>query len=913
MDKIKVEVLSTLPSFHFIKIKSEKNMVLESSKIFVYATFTSHNKIISLHLKTQKGSFIFLDTHYYNKNAGNRKDWERKHPETPIVCWDFEFESAEFILDRLIDKHLDWKRVEIIFYHSLDNLYGLLDHNYFSQLFFEKHKNGPCIYKMGRYVGYFQHQNRNFLLNDLSNWNNIEGIMRLQTILGFSNPTENFMKMIEENFYDLENVLHQEKNFMPFLDNGLNMVNSLEFISQKMLVKINSLYENVYGFPKCFLLTEKNIPRSLGGIGSTLLKKFIYHFMSSVNGSFSLEDFKRFDLINLRLGRFSKEKTKKYNLKNRLHLKESSSQKSTVISSCSKRVLAESYFSNSGIYNSVTQGGRANNEASERWVNTLTADLDFKSCYGESLTAFSYPLGLPFVYAVSDEEEKITLKEFLALYEHEFVENLYTITISHRLNFEQDLLYSKIISPSEINQKDVHSEEQEGKLVLLRSELINSILTSDILNALRKVCTNLEWNNLMEATVITSCLYKKSEFLEPQEFLDYFDDHEKYPIPSYTVDYQVVLDPRSCKWTKIPLSQLVQPLLDQRNLLKKKKAESTTEEDKIKFAHEEQFYKLVINLFSGLLGSFHYDISNVLLYNNVTARARLNIWMASKPLLGLQSITDGFAYSVLRTVQFKDGAPKSGLDHLSKINNEVHLKDRNTKSKYIFQPLGNKSPQEWLDIYESKNLEALSQLNALAEKALDTFWNIYGLKLQYKIEHKLSHCGLRSLHLLKGHYAICSIFENQPMIFKFRGISIRSQSMYKKIAEILLYDLNQWITKDEFQKLLSHDHYSTQSIHQYLQQKRKGLSPILPGKILCTPQTFKCFAYEVPLYTKNDYLKILREEIDFAAPIIEKILKDEGDKVNLVDFFIQILLEKQKKYIKNPIQLTKKKSKGFFS
>jgi hypothetical protein len=870
--------------------------------------------MISLHLKTQKGSFIFLHTHYYNKNAGNRKDWERKHPETPIVCWDFEFESPEFILDRIIKENPEWKRVEIIFYESVYNLYALIDKNFFCELFFEKRKNGPCIYKLGRYVGYFQHQNINFLLNDLSAWNNNQGMTKLQNILGFDNPTENFMKMIEENVYDLVNVLDQEENFVPFLDNGLNVLDSLEFISQNMLSKINSLYEDVYGFPKCFLLTEKNIPGSMGGIGSTLVKKFIYHFMSSVNGAFSLEDFKRFDLINLRLGRFSKEKTKKYNLKNRLNLKESPSQKSTLINSCSKRVLAESYFSNSGIYNSVTQGGRANHEASERWLNELTADLDFQSCYGECLTAFSYPLGLPFVYAVSDEEEKLTLKEFLALYEHELVENLYTITISHRLNFEQDLLYSKIVSASEISQKDVHSEEQEGKFVLSRYELINAILTSDLLNALRKVATSQEWNNLMDAKVITASFYKKSDYLEPKEFLDYFEDDDKYSIPSYTVDHQVVLDPRSRKWTKIPLSQLVQPLLDQRNLLKKKKVEATTEEDKIRFMNQEQFYKLLVNLFSGLLGSFHYDISNVVLYNNVTARARLNVWMASKPLIGLQCITDGFAYSVLRTVEFKDGAPKSGLDHLSKMNNEVHLKDRKVKNKYIFKPLGNKSAQEWLDIYESKNLEALSQLDSFAEQAIDRFWNRYGLKLQYKIEHKLDHCGFRSLHLLKGHYAIGSIFENLSMIFKVRGISIHSESMYKKIAEIVVHKLNPWITKEEFKKLLSHDHYSTQSIHQYLQQKQKGLRPELPGVILCTKQIFKCYAYELPIYTQNDYQIRHREDIDFAAPIINKILKDEGDKVNLVDFFQQIILEKHKKYIKNPIQLTKhKKKKGLFS
>ena len=50
-------------------------------------------------------------------------------------------------------------------------------------------------------------------------------------------------------------------------------------------------------------------------------------------------------------------------------------------------------------------------------------------------------------------DKKITIKKFLKTHEYELVDNLYTITITGKLIFEQTLLYSKLISTEKLDRR----------------------------------------------------------------------------------------------------------------------------------------------------------------------------------------------------------------------------------------------------------------------------------------------------------------------------------------------------------------------------------------------------------------------------------------------------------------------------
>ena len=57
-------------------------------------------------------------------------------------------------------------------------------------------------------------------------------------------------------------------------------------------------------------------------------------------------------------------------------------------------------------------GGRCNSERYKETRVTNLVDIDITSCYGSSIAQLSYPVGTPFVYAVSVNEKGLTLKDF---------------------------------------------------------------------------------------------------------------------------------------------------------------------------------------------------------------------------------------------------------------------------------------------------------------------------------------------------------------------------------------------------------------------------------------------------------------------------------------------------------------------
>jgi hypothetical protein len=96
--------------------------------------------------------------------------------------------------------------------------------------------------------------------------------------------------------------------------------------------------------------------------------------------------------------------------------------------------------------NAIVTGGKTNNEMPEEYTLKYAADIYLQSYYGSRMSALIFPLGLPTVLSFSTNEARITLGEFLESWESELVPNLYTITVCGELNFNQDLIFSRVIS-----------------------------------------------------------------------------------------------------------------------------------------------------------------------------------------------------------------------------------------------------------------------------------------------------------------------------------------------------------------------------------------------------------------------------------------------------------------------------------
>lgn len=234
------------------------------------------------------------------------------------------------------------------------------------------------------------------------------------------------------------------------------------------------------------------------------------------------------------------------------------------------------------VFNALVTGGRCNNEVPSEFLCKHTADIDLTSCYGTALEAFIFPLGIPSVYKRSPNKTKtdLTLKQFLDRYEASLLPNLFKITISGSLSFEQDLVYSKLVTEKSL-RNTIHKSKKSfdsgvfddtahihSKMVLVRSEIENGVITSDILEVIKNVSSGSELKEWLDLDVITAVWYRKeNQIKDPQEWAkELLSDPDHI---EFDTEGENQLDKRSKKWCGVPLREFISPLIRQRNELKK--------------------------------------------------------------------------------------------------------------------------------------------------------------------------------------------------------------------------------------------------------------------------------------------------------------------------------------------------------
>lgn len=105
---------------------------------------------------------------------------------------------------------------------------------------------------------------------------------------------------------------------------------------------------------------------------------------------------------------------------------------------------------------------------------------------------------------------------------------------------------------------------------------------------------------------------------------------------------------------------------------------------------------------------------------------------------GIQSITGGTAYNPLDIFSFKlNPKNKLGLNFLCELTDYDNLTDKNILRNVEKTTLANKSKEEWIKIFETNNQTELKNIDIYAKEAIESFWNRYGIQLQYTIEHKV--------------------------------------------------------------------------------------------------------------------------------------------------------------------------------
>lgn len=870
----------------------------QDCNLYIDSEWDSQTHFLSVQIKYKELCIIY----YNEKYKINQEEKFAKIQDFEVKWFPWDFTSKKSIMEDFLSQYNPpEKKIKLFFYFSIVDIYALFGEDYILSLLNPKKSHQDCIFKQTNIRGHFTIFEHDFEIVDLCGWEK-GGLSKSLNMVGYDS---NYKQKVEEKTQMEKYMLTQEKRKI-FFQYACEDVISLEFLQKKMLEKINLLYEQTYGFPKSFLITQKTLPQTMGSVGAQLLDKYIYFKMSlDSQNQFSEQHFQFFDLLNQNMGTKKRIPPRKYNVEKRMSTNRYNTQEQQLLNAGSIQTLVRNYTENSGILNAQVHGGRACREDLNTDTHENIVDIDFVSCYSSGIKEFHYPIGLPTIEARTDQNEIMTLKRFLKENEDELVENLYTITISHQnLTFEQDLLYSKKTTQKELRKKinekldadeSLKNSTLDSEFILYKKVLKNTILTSDVIKALKQISTSQEWSEILNAQVETACFYRKSDYLPLEEWREHFKDPKNLGTYKFVKKAQSNVDTRSRKWTYIPLEEMIDPLLKERQVCKNKAKNALDPEEKEKYNNQQLFYKNIGNILYGVIASMYFSTSNVVVANVITARARLNIWMVSKTLLTKQSITDGGLYSVLTTVEINEGR-KPGLEKLFKIHQVKDLKKTRKGRHYPhikIKPLGDKTEEEWKQIFREKNQEELEKLDVLATKALEKMWvEKYHLPLHYQVEHKKNHSAFKGFTMHKAHYALLTLDEKE--IFKFRGQNEKVENLYKLIARIKLTDQDILLDSEEFQKIYYYEEKSIQSINEYLQEQNdpeKKDSIVIPGRVKVKIKKFNLKCQDILFENEKIEKKVKLENVDFSTnKFLEYSLSQ--NKISINQFYEEIKKEK---------------------
>ena len=389
-----------------------------------------------------------------------------------------------------------------------------------------------------------------------------------------------------------------------------------------------------------------------------------------------------------------------------------------------------------GALNAKVDGGRCrNNRPTNTYAHGVLVDIDIAGCYGEGLRSQEYPLGTPLVidYPLkSEQNEYLTLRAFRGKYGHDLVPGLWQARVStkpgYTLKYKQDFLISWL-PPKDITKMTTDSDFAEtdewwsidntGETRIYNNEIHNAIITHDFLQWLDNVASVQQRKEYMdELMIITAMYYPASNRVDSVQALK--DAHANHQGKNTTE-----VKDRSNKKTKVKTEQEchawysvnLADLIISKLLLERKKHPKKTPFNEL--------YKLCINTVYGDMVSPYFKIGNVVVGNNITARARSMAWYLEKGLNGWQSITDGCVFDLNRVVYPRESYRVHGCNTV-----DLHTQDSGD-TKILFNSLvpGMVQVENHYLNYEPKTSALLSRLTITNDEGKQELFGYEALEL----------------------------------------------------------------------------------------------------------------------------------------------------------------------------------------
>ncbi|WP_413176512.1 hypothetical protein [Anabaena azotica] len=396
--------------------------------------------------------------------------------------------------------------------------------------------------------------------------------------------------------------------------------------------------------------------------------------------------------------------------------------------------------STTGIFNAKVDGGRCrNNRPLDTFLQGVLCDIDISGCYGDGLRSQLYPFGRPLIldYPIDSEiNDYITLREFLKIYSDELVPGLWQARVSLplgvTLKYSQDFLVSWL-PPKDIRKmptdSDFHTTDEwwtidnVGETKIFTNQIKNAIINHDFIQWLENIASIKQRKELLDnLLVITAALYPKSqECLSIDELIEKHENHNEKNTTDFKIKNNKLsktsIDRECYSWFAVNLGSFLITTL----LVNRKKYDKKTPLNEL--------YKLCVNTVYGDMVSPYFRVGNVVVGNNITARARALCWYMEKAFYGVQSITDGCVFDMNRIIY-----PKNNDYRITGENSVFISKDGNLTFKPLQVNPNNKQPliDKWLIVYQNEKpcLVSVSNgkykfyNNARSQKVI----NIYAMK-----------------------------------------------------------------------------------------------------------------------------------------------------------------------------------------
>jgi hypothetical protein len=311
--------------------------------------------------------------------------------------------------------------------------------------------------------------------------------------------------------------------------------------------------------------------------------------------------------------------------------------------------------------NAKVDGGRCrNNRSLEMYIIAAICDIDISGCYGEGLRVQTYPLGIPVIidYPVHSQINAYqTLREFLKKYKKELLPGLWQARVSTKDNYILECPQDYLVSwfpPKDISNLRTDSDfevtdswwtiDNVGETKILNNQVHHAIVTHDFIQWLDNVASQKQKKELLDNLIVDTAMYYPASLRvnSTQELINKHKEHKGVNTCEVEHDSKkakkIAISEECHNWYGINLGELlVNSLLLERKLHPKGSSLNN-------------LYKLCINTLYGDMVSPFFMVGNVVVGNNITARARTLAWCMEKGLHGFQTITDGCAFDMNRVL-----------------------------------------------------------------------------------------------------------------------------------------------------------------------------------------------------------------------------------------------------------------------